>query len=41
VIDVMAYVAMPEAAAELLFHMIAGRAEKGGGNHHDERGCIS
>ena len=28
VIDVMAYVAMPEAAAELLFQIIAGRAEK-------------
>jgi len=28
VIDEMAYVAMPEAAAELLFQIIAGRAEK-------------
>jgi len=28
VIDEMAYVAMPEAAAELLFQIIAGRAER-------------
>jgi DNA replication protein DnaC len=28
VIDEMAYVAMPETAAELLFHVIAGRAER-------------
>lgn len=28
VIDEMAYVAMPEAAAEMLFHVISGRAEK-------------
>ena len=28
VIDEMAYVAIPEAAAELLFHVIAGRAER-------------
>ena len=28
VIDEMAYVAMPEAAAELLFQIVAGRAEK-------------
>jgi DNA replication protein DnaC len=28
VIDEMAYVAMPEAAAELLFQMVAGRAER-------------
>jgi DNA replication protein DnaC len=28
VIDEMAYVAMPEAAAELLFRIIAGRAER-------------
>ena len=30
VIDEMAYVAMPEAAAELLFQIIAGRAERSG-----------
>jgi DNA replication protein DnaC len=28
VIDEMAYVAMPEAAAELLFQIISGRAER-------------
>src|SRR3974390_3932967 len=31
VIDEMAYVAMPEAAAELLFQIIAGRAERAAG----------
>jgi DNA replication protein DnaC len=42
VIDEMAYVAMPEAAAEMMFQIIAGRAERAavivtsGGDRNDE-----
>lgn len=36
VIDEMAYVAMPESAAELLFQVIAGWAERAAGDHYDQ-----